>query len=87
MAAQAEAGNVVLIEGPWNGTFLDELCAFPNGKNDDIVDAASGAFNKLALGRSLFSDADRAASISSKIPVFVPQTRGEQTVSPKCLGG
>jgi predicted phage terminase large subunit-like protein len=27
LAAQAEAGNVVLIEGTWNGTFLDELCA------------------------------------------------------------
>jgi predicted phage terminase large subunit-like protein len=76
LAAQAEAGNVVLIEGAWNGTFLEERCAFPNGKNDDMVDAASGAFNKLALGRSLFREADRRASISDQIPIFIPRKRG-----------
>jgi len=87
LAAQAEAGNVFLIEGAWNAAFLDELCMFPNGRFNDQVDAASGAFNKLALGRSLFSDADRAASISSKIPLFVPQTRAEPAVGSRCLGG
>jgi predicted phage terminase large subunit-like protein len=44
LASQAEAGNVQLVEGPWVKTFLDELCAFPEGGHDDIVDAASGAF-------------------------------------------
>ena len=87
LAAQAEAGNVFVIDGAWNAAFLDELCMFPNGRFNDQVDAAAGAFNKLALGRSLFSDADRAASISSKIPVFVPQTRGGQAVSPWSIGG
>src|SRR5690606_20321734 len=47
-AAQAEAGNVKLVRGDWNAAFLDELCAFPHGRNDDQVDAASGAFSKLA---------------------------------------
>jgi predicted phage terminase large subunit-like protein len=47
-ASQAQAGNVRLVAGPWNAAFLDELAAFPTeGVNDDIVDAASGAF--LAL--------------------------------------
>ena len=50
LAAQAEAGNVVLVRGAWNGAYLDELGAFPNGTHDDQVDASSGAFNKLALG-------------------------------------
>lgn len=35
--------------GPWNTAFLDELCSFPYSRNDDQVDAASGAFNKLAV--------------------------------------
>jgi predicted phage terminase large subunit-like protein len=47
-AAQCEAGNVKLLNRGWNGAYLDELCAFPFGTNDDQVDASSGAFNKLA---------------------------------------
>lgn len=33
----------------WNDAFVQEMSVFPFGKNDDIVDSASGAFNKLAL--------------------------------------
>jgi predicted phage terminase large subunit-like protein len=47
-AAQAEAGNVCLLRAPWNYGYLDELCSFNHGANDDQVDASSGAFNKLA---------------------------------------
>src|SRR5262249_33494224 len=52
-AAQAEAGNVRLVLGPWNGAYLDELTSFPNGAHDDAVDASSGAFSKLALARPI----------------------------------
>lgn len=45
-AAQLEAGNVFLLRGPWNEEFIEELCGFPIG-HDDQVDAASGAFNFL----------------------------------------
>lgn len=48
LSAQAEAGNVVLIKGPWNQKFIEELEAFPEkGVHDDQVDAASDAFAKL----------------------------------------
>lgn len=50
-AIQAEAGNVRLVKGGWNQAFINELCSFPNGKNDDQVDAAALAFNKLARPR------------------------------------
>jgi predicted phage terminase large subunit-like protein len=46
-AAQAEAGNVKLLQAPWNRQFLDELCVFPAGAHDDVVDAASDAFAEL----------------------------------------
>jgi len=46
-AAQAEAGNVRLVRGPWNAEYLEELCAFPTGAHDDQVDASSGAFDDL----------------------------------------
>lgn len=55
-AAQAEAGNVRMVSGDWNKAYLDELTAFPNGKHDDQVDASSGAFNKLALIKSVPTD-------------------------------
>jgi predicted phage terminase large subunit-like protein len=49
LASQAEAGNVLLLSGPWNSSFLDELQSFPStGVHDDQVDAASGAFLVLA---------------------------------------
>jgi predicted phage terminase large subunit-like protein len=50
-AAQCEARNVKLVRGAWNGAFIDELTSFPFGSHDDMVDASSGAFMRLALRR------------------------------------
>jgi predicted phage terminase large subunit-like protein len=47
VAAQAAAGNIKLVRGPWNRAFLDELEAFPHGLHDDQVDATSAAFAAL----------------------------------------
>ena len=49
LAASCESGNVKIVRGDWNTAFLDELCSFPYSRNDDQVDAASGAFNRLAV--------------------------------------
>lgn len=49
LSAQAEAGNVRLVRGDWNEAFLAECHAFPDGPYKDQVDAAAGAFNRLAL--------------------------------------
>jgi len=53
--AQAQAGNVKILDAAWNGFYLDELCAFPTGAHDDLVDGSSGAFNQLADDYSGFS--------------------------------
>jgi predicted phage terminase large subunit-like protein len=45
-AAQVEAGNVSLVEGPWNEDYIHEMTTFPAG-HDDIVDASSDCFNHL----------------------------------------
>ena len=48
-SAQAEAGNVSLLSGPWNNDYLNELAAFSTPQvHDDQVDASTGAFLKLA---------------------------------------
>ena len=54
LAAQAEAGNVLIVQGDWNRDFLDELTTFPSGKFKDQVDAATRAFNEL-LGGSTYN--------------------------------
>jgi predicted phage terminase large subunit-like protein len=54
-AAQWNAGNVSLLrdsdERRWNAAYLAECERFPNGAHDDMVDASSGAFNKLTARR------------------------------------
>lgn len=47
LAAQAEAGNVKLVRGPWNEAFIDELANFPNVSHDDQVDAAADALAEI----------------------------------------
>lgn len=49
-AAYAEAGNVCLVAGTWNKEYIEEAEIFPNGLKDQM-DATSGAFNKLTLGK------------------------------------
>jgi predicted phage terminase large subunit-like protein len=52
LSAQAEAGNVKLVQGSWNAAYLDELCGFPSGAFKDQVDASSRAFHRLAGNRN-----------------------------------
>ena len=51
-SAQCQAGNVYLVEGEWNESYLDELCLFPAGSFKDQVDASSGAFGRLVKPRA-----------------------------------
>lgn len=44
VSAQAEAGNIKILQAPWNDAFFKELENFPEGLHDDIVDSLSGAF-------------------------------------------
>jgi len=69
-AAQAEAGNIVLCEGPWTLDWLDEICSFPQGKHDDLVDASSSAFNNLAMKCHAweFRGSDPKESLLAKMP-------------------
>jgi predicted phage terminase large subunit-like protein len=54
--AQVQGGNVYLVAGEWISDFLDECEIWPAGKWKDQVDAASGAFNKLATGTEYLTD-------------------------------
>jgi predicted phage terminase large subunit-like protein len=45
--AQVNVGNVLMLRGPWNDALINEMRMFPNGSNDDQVDALSRAFSEL----------------------------------------
>jgi predicted phage terminase large subunit-like protein len=46
-SAQAEAGNVLVLRGPWNEAWFSSLEGFPEASHDDDVDSTSRAFNAL----------------------------------------
>jgi len=60
VSAQAEAGNVRLVRGPWVDYFIRELENFPTGRHDDQVDALSGAHGMLSTGNGAFGSAEIA---------------------------
>jgi predicted phage terminase large subunit-like protein len=68
-----QGGLVKLIQAHWNEAFVSELCAFPKGKNDDQVDAASSAFTKLANGGG-----EHRTVSSAPVMVSVDDLFGEQ---------
>jgi hypothetical protein len=47
LLTRAEQGKLALVRENWNHDFVDELCAFPEGRHDDLVDAATGAMTML----------------------------------------
>lgn len=47
LSSQVNAGNVALVEGPWNSEFIEELRQFPTGVNDDQVDAAGDGYKAI----------------------------------------
>jgi predicted phage terminase large subunit-like protein len=46
-AAQWQAGNVDIIIGEWNESYLTQLESFPESKFKDMVDASSSAFAEI----------------------------------------
>jgi len=47
MESAFQGGLICLLQAAWNEAFIDECISFPRGRNDDQVDAASSAYNKL----------------------------------------
>ena len=52
LSAAAEAGNLLIVQGDYVNAMLNELEVFPNGDNDDQVDALSGGLELLTAGNT-----------------------------------
>lgn len=50
LLAAIQAGNVSMLRSAWNRTLVDEFSTFPDGVNDDQVDACATAYNELYGG-------------------------------------
>jgi predicted phage terminase large subunit-like protein len=93
---EVEAGNVYLMEdAPWVHDFIESLTVFPNGSNDDDVDAFDQAVNWLRAHRHHFGliqyyEAQEAAEAAEAEAYMQTSTmskpdRGHQDVAcPKC---
>lgn len=68
LAAQAEAGNVFILPGPWNEEYVDEMCAIPYAAVRDQGDASSGAFNILTAGSSAAA-VSKVSGLPGRAPV------------------
>jgi predicted phage terminase large subunit-like protein len=85
-ASQAEAGNVRMKKAKWNADFVQELEVFPNGKHDDQVDAASGAFHVLVgpgIKAEAFLEMARQINAGIKTPGAAPDREIEYAVGSK----
>jgi predicted phage terminase large subunit-like protein len=58
LAAQSEAGNLVLVRGAWNDAFIGEAIGFPRGRYKDQIDAATRAL-------AFLQERERGSSIST----------------------
>jgi predicted phage terminase large subunit-like protein len=66
ISAQAEAGNVYIVRGAWNQTFIDEISSFPNGKFKDQVDALSRGYHEL-----LKITKNKSVGVSAQGPIII----------------
>jgi len=75
LVARSEQGKLAIVRGAWNQKFLDELCAFPEGQNDDMVDACSGGMTLLSLPTGAIDDASKIimGAPSRFRPSFTPR--------------
>lgn len=59
VSAYIEAGNVYLPRSTWIHDFVEEAASFPNGKNDDQVDAMSQALHRFIYFMGKIKEPDR----------------------------
>ena len=51
-----EAGRYILVEGPWNDEFLEEVCGFPNAAHDEDVDLMGYALDHYLSGANQITE-------------------------------
>jgi len=76
----ASTGRVYLRKAPWNSMWIDEVCTFPMGAHDDVVDSWSGAMQYLMEKRRRGRIPLTATVLTAQIPSRAPVGRGEKII-------
>lgn len=80
--AACEAGKVSLLRGAWNELFAKEFEDFPDGDNDDQVDTAANAYERLSRRRSKAGTFGRnTGTPKPKMPGLKKSTFGRKALS------
>ena len=87
---ECESGNVYLLKAPWNLDFTESLAMFPNGANDDDVDAFAQGINwlrehvycygLLGYAAQQVATLERLQREAMESPKFIKPESGAQTV-------
>jgi predicted phage terminase large subunit-like protein len=88
VVARSEQGKFAVVRRGWTQNFIDELCAFPEGRHDDQVDAVSGGMTLLSEPTGAISDVTKIfygtpVKSGSRMPAF---TRKRLETSPNRIG-
>jgi predicted phage terminase large subunit-like protein len=68
VSAYIESGNVYLPRSTWIHDFVEEAASFPNGKNDDQVDAMSQALHRfIYFGGTIKAEEDYDTSMEARV--------------------
>lgn len=59
-----EARRIILVEGPWNDSFLSEVCGFPSSPHDEYVDVLCYAIDHHIIHQSKPVDLSRLSSMA-----------------------
>jgi predicted phage terminase large subunit-like protein len=73
VSPQAEAGNIYLPHpaiAPWVAAFIEEAASFPQGRNDDQVDAMTQALNRLRNTGGTFTIPESQITVD---PFLIPE--------------
>lgn len=87
-SARVDAELVDVVRAGWTQDYVDELCMFNQGKNDDQVDGSSGAYTMFGLvGASLVYDNFNRERVVSEAADYNPEQLVEWTIKDGSLPG
>jgi predicted phage terminase large subunit-like protein len=82
LSSWLEHGLVKFVRAEWNNRVFNQLKAFPNSEHDDMVDAMSCAFNRLATVNSWSSSGSFIAAGPSQVKPMTSKQIDEMEPGP-----
>jgi len=85
LVARSEQGKLAIVRGGWNQAFVDQLCCFPEGNHDDMVDAVSGGLTLLSEPTGAIGERELAGIHIGRPDVYFQDDTVHFNDPPLCL--